>query len=71
MSTTTDLRSQRLRRGLTLRDLADKCADEGASVHFTHLGRIERGMSVPHPPLRAVLAKLLDLDVNDFDRKAS
>lgn len=70
MSETTSIRSQRLTKGLTLRDLAAKCAAAGAPVHWTQLGRIERGLNSPRPQLRSVLAKVLDLDVEDFEREA-
>lgn len=71
MPATTDPYTQRLRLGLTLRDLADRCAEEGVPVHFSHLARIEHGEVVPRPQLRAALARLLDLDVTNFERKAS
>ena len=72
MSTTTELlRRRRLSQGLTLRGLADKCTAEGAAVHWTQIGRIERGLSVPNPGLRAVLAEILDLDVADFEKTAT
>lgn len=70
VSETTRVRSSRLAKGMTLRDLAAKCADNGASVHWTQLGRIERGLNSPRPQLRSVLAKVLDLDIEDFDRAA-
>lgn len=70
VSETTSIRSSRLAKGMTLRDLAAKCAADGASVHWTQLGRIERGLNAPRPQLRSVLAKVLDLDVEDFEREA-
>jgi transcriptional regulator with XRE-family HTH domain len=70
VSETTSIRGRRLEKGMTLRDLADKCADNGATVHFTQLGRIERGLNSPRPNLRAVLAEVLELDVEAFERKA-
>lgn len=51
---------------MTLEELAEKCAANGAPVGRSALSRIERGMHVPRPRLRGVLAELLDLDVNDF-----
>lgn len=71
VSETTSIRSSRLAKGMTLRDLAAKCTAAGAPVHFTQLGRIERGLNAPRPQLRAVLAKELDLDVDAFEREAS
>lgn len=54
-----------------MRDLSDKCAEAGLRPPSTsHLSQIERGRVTPRPPLRAVLAKLLDLDpVGDFSRQ--
>ncbi len=56
----------RLRRGMTLRDLAEKCAADGVPVGQSTLSRIERGKQVPRPRLRSVLASLLDLDIEDL-----
>lgn len=65
----TPLRDQRLRLGLTLRELAARCAAEGTPVDFSQLARIEKGMCVPRPRVRAVLAKVLDIDAaTDFER---
>lgn len=66
-TTSTPPRSARLRRGMTLRNLAQRCADKGVKVDHGQLGRIERGECVPRPALRAVLAELLGLDVTDFE----
>lgn len=65
------VREQRLRRGWTQEDLARQCAAAGVDVTYSALSKIERGLYVPRPKLRAVLAKLLDLDVAEFERKAS
>jgi len=61
----------RLEHGLTLRQLADECGTAGTSVHYSTLSRIECGEIVPRPALLATLAKVLELDVDDFERKAS
>ncbi|WP_225080490.1 MULTISPECIES: helix-turn-helix transcriptional regulator [unclassified Streptomyces] len=58
----------RLRRGMTLRELAEKCAADGAPVSQPTLSRIERGRQVPRPKLRFVLAELLGLDIDDFEQ---
>lgn len=60
----------RLRRGMTLLDLAEKCAADGARVSESTLSRIERGVQVPRPKLRSVLARVLELDVDDFDQRS-
>lgn len=52
---------------MTLQELAEKCAATGAPVGQSTLSRIERGMQVPRPRLRLVLAQLLDLDVEAFE----
>lgn len=62
--------AERLRLGLTLRQLADRCAEHGILVGWSTLAKIERGESVPRPQLRAVLANILDLDVEAFERGA-
>jgi transcriptional regulator with XRE-family HTH domain len=53
---------------MTLRELAEKCAADGAPVGQSTLSRIERGKQIPRPRLRSVLARLLALDVDDFER---
>jgi len=58
---------QRLRRGWTQEDLAQRCTEAGAEVTRQTISNIERGDQVPRPKLRAVLAGLLDLDVKDFE----
>lgn len=70
MSTT--FRDQRIARGWRLDDLSDECAKAGVPVRSrSHLSMIERGLVIPRPPLRAVLARLLDLPggVRYFERK--
>jgi transcriptional regulator with XRE-family HTH domain len=61
----------RLEHGLTLRQLADECEAAGTSVHYSTLSRIEGGEIVPRPALLATLAKVLDLDVAELERRAS
>lgn len=70
-TTTSKFQTHRLQRGWTLPDLAEKCTSAGAPTDDGNLSRIERGLQVPQPKLRSVLARLLDLDVSDFERKAS
>ncbi|MCZ4609708.1 helix-turn-helix transcriptional regulator [Streptomyces sp. Lzd4kr] len=67
---TSRVKQQRLRRGMTQQDLADKCAQAGVPVDESQISRIERGIFKPRPRLRAVLADLLELDVNDFGSAA-
>lgn len=64
-------RERRIRRGWTLEALAAECAAKGVHTTPSTLSRIERGDQVPRPALRAALAELLELDVNDFDKAAS
>lgn len=56
---------------MTLRELAEKCATDGVPVGQSTLSRIERGKQVPRPKLRSVLARLLELDVNDFEHRSA
>lgn len=65
---TSRIKTQRLKKGWTLRDLAAFCADEGAPIDFGQLSKIERQINIPHPRTRAVLARLLDLDIDEFER---
>ncbi|WP_374213687.1 helix-turn-helix transcriptional regulator [Streptomyces sp. G1] len=67
---TSPVKQGRLRRGMTLRELAEICAADGAPVGQSTLSRIERGIQVPRPRLRSVLARVLQLDVNDFGSAA-
>lgn len=61
-------KAARLRRGWTLRDVAQQCSDKGVKVDFGQLGRIERGECTPRPRLRAVLAEVLGVEVTDLER---
>ncbi|MDX3033011.1 helix-turn-helix transcriptional regulator [Streptomyces scabiei] len=63
---TSRVKQQRLRHGMTQLDLAEKCRAAGASVDESHISRIERGIYTPRPRLRAVLADLLGLDVEEI-----
>lgn len=68
---TSKFQEKRLQRGWTLPELAARCTEAGAKTDDGNLSRIERGQQVPRPPLRAVLAELLELDITDFDREAA
>lgn len=70
-TTTGKFRDRRLQRGWTLPDLAEQCTAAGVPADDGNLSRIERGVQVPRPQLRAVLAKLLELEIEDFERSAS
>jgi transcriptional regulator with XRE-family HTH domain len=52
---------------LTLVELADRCAAEGAAVHHSQLSKIERGIHPPRPHLRVVLARILDMKPDAFE----
>lgn len=58
----SSVKQGRLLRGMTQRDLAEMCAQEGVPVEECQISRIERGVNMPRPRLRALLARLLDLD---------
>ncbi|MEU3254235.1 helix-turn-helix transcriptional regulator [Streptomyces sp. NPDC006997] len=62
------MKQQRLRRGMTQQDLAERCAEAGVPVDESQVSRIERGVYTPRPRLRAVMAQILDLDVDEFER---
>lgn len=63
-STATPIKDQRLRRGWTQENLAQQCWDEGAPVSADHLSKVERGLCMPEPNLRATLARILGLDID-------
>jgi transcriptional regulator with XRE-family HTH domain len=66
------LRDKRERAGLTIVELAERCNQTGYSVHRTTLGKIERGVHMPHPGLLAALTTALDVTVDDLlDPKVS
>jgi transcriptional regulator with XRE-family HTH domain len=70
--TTTSVRRKRIEKGWTLSQLSEQCAAQGVTTAISNLHRIETGEQVPRPGLRVVLARLLDLDVNDdFEREAA
>lgn len=63
------MQAARLRRGLSLRALAEVCEAAGTKVSNGQLSRIERGLFEPQPELRATLARVLELDpIDDFKR---
>ena len=67
MSETTEpMRAARLTKGLTQRKLAELCAEQGQAVSHSQLVRIENGESSPRPALRAVLAAVLGLNVDQL-----
>lgn len=66
-TTPTPMRDRRLLMGMTLRALAKACADKGVPVENSQLSKIERGISTPRPALRAVLAEVLGLGIDDFE----
>lgn len=70
-TSTSKFRESRLQRGWTLPELAARCTTAGVKTDDGNLSRIERGEQVPRPPLRAVLAELLELEISDFEREAS
>lgn len=54
--------------GLSQPELADRCSAAGARVSHAHLSKIERGLHVPRPALRATLCALLGMQSSDFDQ---
>lgn len=69
--TQSNIRTKRLERGWTLAQLAAECTSAGQPTAVSNLHRIESGEQVPRPGLRAVLARLLELDIHDFDREVA
>lgn len=61
--------ARRRELGLTLVELADRCADAGCPVTFGQISRLERGLITnPRKRTRDVLARLLDLDPLDIGK---
>lgn len=60
---------RRFTLGLSQVELAERCTAAGAKVSDSQLSKIERGMCMPYPKLRAVLARILDLDPVDLTEK--
>jgi hypothetical protein len=56
---------------MTLRDLAAECLRRGVPTDSSNLSKYERGIWVPVPKLRAVLADILGLDVHDFEKRSA
>lgn len=68
--TQTSVRRKRLDKGWTLDQLSQECAAKGVSTSISNLHRIETGDQVPRPGLRKVLARLLEMDVNELEQAA-
>lgn len=51
---------------MSLRALAERCEQEGAPISNSQLSKIERGLYAPRPKLRAVLALVLDMNIQDL-----
>ncbi|MGH3586235.1 MAG: helix-turn-helix domain-containing protein [Pseudonocardia sp.] len=61
------IRQRRLELGLTLRALAVRCREQGTLVSNSQLSKIERGMYVPRPALRATLRNVLGFETDVFE----
>lgn len=61
-------REHRERRGLTLSDLADRCEAVGMRIDFTTLSRWETGVFGPTARRLTVLARALDVEIDDLLR---
>jgi transcriptional regulator with XRE-family HTH domain len=59
------IQREREARGMTQENLAER-----AGIHWTTVGKIERGRQIPSIALLSVLAKALDLTVTDLLRAA-
>jgi transcriptional regulator with XRE-family HTH domain len=64
---TKTFRDRRIERGWTQQELADRCTAEGAPISESQISKIERRVWKGRPQVRAVLARLLNLDVSWFD----
>lgn len=55
-----------MRQGLTLRDLTDRCEQAGERISHTVLARWETGEFGPTPRRLLVLARALNITVDDL-----
>lgn len=60
------LRTWRERRGLNQSALADRCEALGHKVTRYQITKIETGRNGPRPAVLAILAKALDLEIDDL-----
>ena len=61
------LRNARMRLGLTVTQVAERCTAQGAKVDSGQISRYERGIHAPEPRTRVVLAEILGVDAaTDF-----
>lgn len=56
----------RLRRGWTLRDVAERCAGLGFTLSDSNLSKYERGVVKPSPKTLLAIARALDVTVDDL-----
>jgi transcriptional regulator with XRE-family HTH domain len=56
----------RVRRGWTQRDVSRRCSELGREVSDSNLSKYERGEFCPSPPTLAVIAKALEIPVDDL-----
>lgn len=59
------MRKARIRLGLTLLQVAQRCAERGTPLSEAQASRIERGLYAGRPETRAALAEVLGLDAHD------
>lgn len=60
------VRRRRELGGMTLRGLADRCAEAGQPISNSQLSKIERGINRPRPALLVTLAEVLGIDVEQL-----
>lgn len=63
------IRKARIRLGLTLSQVAERCTDQGVPISEGQVSRIERGHAAGRPETRVALAGILGLDAyGDFEK---
>jgi transcriptional regulator with XRE-family HTH domain len=68
----SEIRKARIRLGLTLWQVAERCTERGVPISEGQVSRIERGHAAGRPETRAVLAEVLGLDAfDDFEVKSA
>lgn len=64
------MRKARIRLGLTLAQLANRCTERGVPLSEGWVSRIERGHASGSPEVRVALAEVLGLDpYHDFEMR--
>lgn len=65
------LRAARIRKGLSPRDIQDRCEELGTPVSYTTYQRCEQGTTRPYPRTLRAIALALEVDVDELIASAA